>query len=125
MGGGYDMKNNRFETQAEIFQALLSGKKISSDFFSHSILKYARLVNGKIMSNLNGTMFEYFDRPDKWFLYEEPKPKYQVWQWRHQRKVGGLWGLDNLLLTEQDAALEYQNEARYEKHAGPFEVEGV
>lgn len=116
------MENNKFfETQAEIYQALLGGKKITSCLFK--TIKYFHLKNGSLIDNMNRISVESFSSPEDWYVYEEPKPKEQVWQWRYQPKAGRLWYVNNSLLSEQNAELEFQNVARYEKHAGPFEVE--
>ena len=80
------MKDGRFETQAEIFQALLNGKKI----------KYARWVIGEYVFLNNKTLkhendedaYLSFALPTNWSIYEEPKPKKKVTLYRYTYTYG-------------------------------------
>ena len=58
----------------------------------------------------------------QWELYTEPKPKKEVWQWRYKVKESGYWYSADLLLTEEEASKRWKT-LKYEKHAGPFEVD--
>lgn len=65
MLGEFKMINGKFETQAEIYQALLDGKKIINDC-------------GEILFLKGGNLNDYFNFtfPAVWSLYQEPeKPK--------------------------------------------------
>jgi hypothetical protein len=69
------MKNGRFETQAEIYQALLDGKKITRATFDRD--QYVELVDGY----QKGTAAPWrFIDPTNWILYEEPKPKRKLYR---------------------------------------------
>jgi hypothetical protein len=105
-----------FKTQAQIFQALLDGKKITTNFGCN----YIELVNGQ-MKDKNGDVMVLGLTPSSWSIYEEPKPKKQVWEWRY-RKAGKEWYVDGILCDEIRASVLFDN-FEYEKHAGPFEVE--
>ena len=52
-----------------------------------------------------------------WELYQEPKTKKQVWQWRFWSSVSGGWKVHSELSEKGPDAY------KIEKHAGPFEVE--
>ena len=109
-----------FKTQAEIFQALLAGKLIvRKDYRQHWI----RMVDGFVMEREVSVAQYIFNSPEDWLLYEGPKPKKQVWQWRFKRNKEARWIIHGLMLTEEDAKEVYSSDHKYEKHAGPFEVE--
>lgn len=111
-----------FKTQAEIYQALLDGKKITGVLLEN--IQYLHLNDGFLKSNEgNAYTMYHFDKPENWSIYEEPKGKKQVWQWRHKNFTGTFWNVDAELMTERDAKRIYAAMFRYEKHAGPFEVE--
>jgi len=107
-----------FKTQAEIFQALLDGKKLMYIGVSKY---YVHFKNGTIVDATGDYMPYNFASPKDWSIYEEPKPKKQVWQWRFIDRDKYL-RVSELLLTEDEAACEF-GDLKYEKHAGPFEVE--
>jgi hypothetical protein len=110
-----------FKTHAEIFQALLDGKKLSHrDSPNHFIQ-----IIGGIIFNSDNWVVEYLDLSATcWSIYEEPKPKKQVWQWRYLFQ-NGHWYADRELLTEEEAAEEFEQHKAYEKHAGPFYVDQI
>lgn len=107
-----------FKTQAEIYQALLDGKKITGILLEE--IDYLHLVDGflKLNGNVGYTSY-HFDKPEYWKIYEEPKKKKTVWQWRVRQGVSG-WRVSEFLYTESEVR-EYVG--AWEKHAGPFEVE--
>ena len=112
------MKNNKFETQAEIFQALLEGKKIIHIDDS----RYIKLIDGQ-MRNEDGDVQEIRIIPEEWSIYGEPKTKKQVWQWRYFSN--NEWVVSLALRTEESAQQYFSIYCKYEKHAGPFEVDEV
>lgn len=108
------MKDGKFETQAEIFQALADGKKLTKKKWSKGV--FIQLVDGMITdeggdycSDINFSVSEDF------LIYEEPKPKKKVTLYRYTYEYSGNilesnfiskgWGDyksrgDKLLLTE-------------------------
>jgi hypothetical protein len=108
-----------FKTQAEIYQALLDGKKIRESSWT---TEYVYLKNGVLVCQEDYRMTYGFADCSKWSIYEEPKPKKQVWQWRYKDEYATHYHLSGYLMTEEDAAFTFSR-GRYEKHAGPFEVE--
>ena len=109
-----------FKTQAEIFQALLDGKKIRQKTYRGGT--YIMMGSTNLVSESLTEVSESFNEPRNWSIYEEPKPKKQVWQWRHKHPGIANWELYHCLVTEEQARSMFHNEL-YEKHAGPFEVE--
>ena len=82
------MKDGRFETQAEIFQALADGKKLTKKKWSKGV--FIQLVDGMITdeggdycSDINFSVSEDF------LIYEEPKPKKKVTLYRYTYTYGG------------------------------------
>jgi hypothetical protein len=114
-----------FKTQAEIYQALLDGKKIMGKYIS---FKYVWLSEGNLVTEHKQYVRYAFENPQDWSIYEEPKPKKQVWQWRFLRPETNEskkpnWEVHPVLHTEESISKLLAG-FKYEKHAGPFEVEG-
>jgi len=110
-----------FKTQAEIFEALLHGKKIRHKNWYDEM--YFVLKNGNLINRLGHTnVLAVFDNPQHWSIYEEPKPKKQVWQWRWFHTVNHKWTVDCDLMNQNEAEKRL-GKFKFEKHAGPFEVE--
>ena len=65
------MKDGRFETQAEIFQALLDGKKVKHVSWDKGEYVF---LNTKTLKRENGDdASSSFSMPTNWSIYEEPK----------------------------------------------------
>ena len=111
-----------FKTQAEIFQALLDGKRLKKH--SSTNLEYFQLVDGTLFNSTGNYVAAISLIPSAWSIYEESKTKKQVWQWRYWDKQGTI-RIDDILQTEEDMKVNayYKRWSKYEKHAGPFEVE--
>lgn len=108
------MKDGKFETQAEIYQALLDAKKIKRETWSPQA--YIHLVGGALRDELGIDVSETrLNPPCEFLIYEEPKPKKKVALYRHTYKYGNSihqtnftsknWSAlagdeDHLLLTE-------------------------
>ena len=103
----------------EAMQALLDGKKITTEeLLPHKAYIY---LNDSTIVDSSGLLTVI--GAEDYFLYEEPKPKKQVWQWRVKPYNSPItWSVCSDLFTEEGAK-EAFNSLRYEKHAGPFEVE--
>ena len=71
------MKNNKFETQAEIYQALLDGKKIISHYETVPIL----LVGGETEYTSGTKVSNFFNCPQDWSIYEPPKKKVKFYSY--------------------------------------------
>lgn len=74
------MKDGKFETQADIYQALLDGKIITD---SSGIV---RIIDGRTHKIIDGFWREWFAAfsiPTDWSIYEEPKPNKKVTLYRH------------------------------------------
>lgn len=70
------MKDGKFETQAEIYQALLDGAKIRKDSFEKKAFIY--LKDG-IQFGQSGKATDWsFWRPQDWEFYQEPKQKIKI-----------------------------------------------
>lgn len=110
---------SNFITQAEIFQALLNGKLITNGDSNQPI----RLNDEGMLTyrDVPGVSL-IIDYPSDWSIYEEPKPKKQVWQWRFKGKDESWWGISSSLMDENEVKKCFGH-IKYEKHAGPFEVE--
>jgi hypothetical protein len=106
-----------FKTQAEIFQALLDGKTV---IYNRGYSSPCHLQDGIVVDERGIPVNYTFLDSENWSIYEEPKPKKQVWEWRY-RKAGKEWYVDGILCDEIRASVLFDN-FEYEKHAGPFEV---
>ena len=83
------MKDGKFETQAEIFQALLDGKKVIHVVWGKG--EYVFLNNSKTLKRENGDdALSSFPMPTNWSIYEEPKPKKKVTLYRYTYKYGSV-----------------------------------
>jgi hypothetical protein len=101
----------------EAMQALLDGKKIRGINWpeDHVVeLDEYGFLRDRLGHFLNKELIESFE------IYEQPKPKKEVWQWRFRDGVLQNWNVDHELRTESEAASVYKVD--HEKHAGPFEV---
>lgn len=105
-----------FKTQAEIYQALLDGLKLRmTSWISND---YVYLQRGTLVSREGYKLTYGFSDFSNWELYEEPKKKKQVWQWRQY--VGRSLRISEFLYTSD----EVRNfSGKWEVHAGPFEVD--
>jgi len=82
------MKDGKFETQAEIFQALLDGKKVKHVSWDKGEYVF---LNTKTLKRENGDdALPSFSMPTNWSIYEEPKPKKKVTLYRYTYKYGSL-----------------------------------
>lgn len=71
-----------FKTQAEIYQALLDGKKIKRKTWAPEA--YIHLVEGGLVDEFGDNMEETrLFPPHEFLIYEEPKPKKKVTLYRH------------------------------------------
>ena len=61
-----------FKTQAEIWQALLDGKKVTHRLFDAA---YICLLNGFLVDNDGQKRDPSLYSPQDWSIYNEPKPK--------------------------------------------------
>lgn len=68
------MKDGKFETRAEIWRHLLNGGKITIG--NHKA--YLFLKDDELYSSDGYKDVSVFDWPEKWSIYEEPKPKKKV-----------------------------------------------
>ena len=76
------MKDGKFETQAEIWQYLLDGKKIQYDDGDIVFLENGKAMTlrcGKLDNNCSWS----FLYPQEWSIYEEPKPKKKITLYTH------------------------------------------
>lgn len=76
------MKDNRFETKAEIYQALVDGKKITSKYKWDSG-GYYHLVRGELKSAEGKKVAMTFHCPGDWFLFEPSKRLAQAFVSKH------------------------------------------
>lgn len=63
-----------FKNQAEIFQALLEGKKLCNVDWTDEE-SYIHMVDGIVCYNSGQKISFIFEKVHKWKLYEEPKPE--------------------------------------------------
>lgn len=101
----------------EAMKALEEGCKVKHE--GHKPGKYFHIKNNDICDNENahisfGPAIISFKN---WEIYEEPKVKKEVWQWR-KKLSGGKWCVLDILETKEE-----MTHSGYEIHAGPFEVE--
>lgn len=80
------MKDGKFETQAEIYQALLDGKKIRMNTWAD--VYYLYLEKGMQKDERGAPAAYHFDYPCNWPIYEEHKPKKKVTLYRYTYKYG-------------------------------------
>jgi hypothetical protein len=67
------MKNGKFETQAEIYQALLDGKAVTNDYM------ILNLVDGHLCYYGTTSRERYsFNTPEEWSLYKEPREQIKI-----------------------------------------------
>lgn len=66
------MKDGKFETQKEIFEALLRGEKIAYHFWTNS---YLEMVNGNLIDESGREACNSFCPVNHWSIYQEPKKK--------------------------------------------------
>lgn len=78
------MKDGKFETQAEIYQALLDGKKITRGKSGH----YLQNINGMVKWEDGKANHEDFSDSTEWKIYEDPKPKKKIMLYRYTYKYG-------------------------------------
>lgn len=112
-------------TTKEAMQALLDGKKVRAKHWDSGLYMY---INSKEKLVDQCGELEVFTCECYYELYEEPKPKKKVWQWRAQRKsmsgtVENNFLVLDYLMTEEEAKTCTANFENVQKHAGPFEVE--
>ena len=65
-----------FKTQAEIFKALIDGKKIVFNQWMKT--SFAHLKDGFIRTDSGSLLLADFSLPEAWSIYEEPKPRKKV-----------------------------------------------
>ena len=82
------MKDGRFETQAEIYQALLDGKKIKCIEWQESYNKFVYLKDGILTNDSGFPDYWAFNLPLMWSIYEEPKPKKKITLYRYTYILG-------------------------------------
>lgn len=111
-------------TSKEFMEHALAGKKLRHNTWIGSRHIYLDLQICKFFEK--SSLF-YPTIDDNWELYEEPKKKKQVWQWRSITESSKEWVVYTRLLTEDEAERVFKNKFgnRYEKHAGPFEVDDI
>ena len=91
---------SNFKTQAEIYQALLDGKKIRWFCFNED--KYVYLKEGITRNNYDGTTSFFFDTPKEWSEYMPPKETKSI-------KVYGFVELDDGSTFTSDMANLHEN----------------
>lgn len=109
-----------FKTQAEIYRALLDGKKIHNSTVGLSCDYIMMGDKGFLIDQNSKYIAPHFYDVCNWDIFEETKKKKQVWQWRCLKQ--GMWCLSDRLYTEEEALKWYQ-QILHEKHAGPWEVD--
>lgn len=73
-----------FTTQAEIYQALLDGKKITClPWMRHNKKAYVHLKNGILVNGNDAVACADFYVVSNWRLYEEPKTPVVRWLWSY------------------------------------------
>jgi hypothetical protein len=103
----------------EAMKALEEGEKVQEVGAGPN--SYLQILNGRLKNSRGDEVsldMGYVLGRVVWQIYEEPKPKKQVYQWRY--KSFGRWILSLNLRTKTEAATRFSQE--YEIHAGPFEV---
>ena len=107
-------------TPREAMQALLDGKKVRWDSAQYST--YVFLTDRGIVDNRGQCSTPHFDSViNKFYIYEEPKPKKKVWQWRFKKYQG--WQIDHYLYDEAEAKIAYEQFEQFEKHGEAIEVD--
>ena len=96
------MKDGRFETQAEIYQALLDGKKIRRNNFPRG--HYVELVNGTQKGHLIPWRL---DDVTNWFICEEPKSKKKFYRRKWISFGDGGMSID---------CMWYESKEQFDKH---------
>ncbi len=76
------MKNGKFETQAEIYQALLDKKKIRQSAWPPH--EFIHLKNGNIVFQNDGEFSPSFSSINNWELYQQPKQKVKIVAHMHE-----------------------------------------
>ena len=97
------MKDGKFETQSEIFQALLNGKKIKRETWAPE--SYIHLVDGKLRDEFGDNMeeTELYPTPHDFLIYEEPKPKKKITLYRYTYKYGSVIHQTNFISKKWSA----------------------
>lgn len=72
------MKNGKFETQAEIYQALLNGKKIRCSSWLPKF--YIHLIDGSLRDDAGIKAVGEFYKPTEWELCQEPRETIDVYE---------------------------------------------
>ena len=89
------MKDGKFETQAEIYQALLNGSKICNIYWIQR--KFCALENGNIVNDIGISFPTYFQVPSDWVVYQEPKQKVKI--------VAHLYSSNAIAFSVEDSSL--------------------
>lgn len=76
------MKDGKFETPEEIFQALLNGEKIRLNEWVEK--RYIHLIKGFLTDENGNETTKFFKNAPSWSIYEEPKKRevielYETW----------------------------------------------
>lgn len=116
------MKDGRFSSQREIYQALLDGKKLRYEAWEG--YQYICLAGPLIVDQYHSKASYGFEEPSQWELYTEPKKMKTVWEWLCQLK-GGVSSVCGVLYTEEQAQLAFPPERYTLTKLRSFEVEDV
>lgn len=96
------MKNGKFETQAEIYKALLDGKKIKMCRWNNLFLE---LVGG-VLSNSNKHIgIHTFTVPQAWELYQEPRETIDIYESFNELGTCVYCDQDGLLIDSRERFL--------------------
>ena len=109
----------------EAMKALVDGKKLTKSDWGRE--EFVELDNQGDLVFEDGDQHSLNTENDDFYtVYRPPEKTIKVWQWRikikENPKLLYQWKVASNLRTEEQAA-KYYHDKKYEKHAGPFEVE--
>ncbi len=76
-----------FKNQAEIYQALLGGKKLKLIYLEGFI----HLDNGMLVDDMGVPFISNFTNIGDWSIYEEPKKKVKLYKYAIYNKSKSVW----------------------------------